>query len=106
MRSIVIEKTGIFCSTRPPRTRRRRIRSRGGREVLLRLAGTDIHLLQGEFKGAGISPDSPGTNFQERCGKFGAKVTNAKPGDRVAIEPFIFCQTCLYCKRRARPTIA
>ena len=96
MRSIVIEKPGSFAlrdlSDPAP----------GESEVVVDVksccvCGTDIHLLQGEFKGAEY-PLIPGHEFSGTVRKIGAKVTNAKPGDRVAIEPFIFCQTCLYCK--------
>ena len=96
MRSIVIEKPGSFALRDLPDP------APGESEVVVDVksccvCGTDIHLLQGEFKGAEY-PLIPGHEFSGTVRKIGAKVTNAKPGDRVAIEPFIFCQTCLYCK--------
>ena len=102
MKSIVIEKPGSFALRDLPDP------VPGESEVVVDVkaccvCGTDIHLLQGEFKGAEY-PLIPGHEFSGVVRKIGAKVTNAKPGDRVAIEPFIFCQTCLFCKR-ARPTI-
>ncbi|RPJ41716.1 MAG: alcohol dehydrogenase [Deltaproteobacteria bacterium] len=97
MKSIVIEKPGTFALRDLPDP------IPGESEVVVDVkaccvCGTDIHLLQGEFKGAEY-PLIPGHEFSGVVRKTGAKVTNAKPGDRVAIEPFIFCQTCLFCKQ-------
>jgi 2-desacetyl-2-hydroxyethyl bacteriochlorophyllide A dehydrogenase len=96
MKSIVIEKPGSFALRDLPDPAPRES------EVVVAVkaccvCGTDIHLLQGEFKGAEY-PLIPGHEFSGTVRKIGAKVANAKPGDRVAIEPFIFCQTCFFCK--------
>lgn len=61
------------------------------------VCGTDIHLLDGEFKGS-IYPLIPGHEFSGVVREIGARVTHVKIGDRVAVEPFISCGYCYYCK--------
>ena len=96
MKSVVIDKPGSFVIRDLPEP------VPAESEVVVDMkaccvCGTDIHLLRGEFKGAEY-PLIPGHEFSGVVRKTGAKVTNAKPGDRVAIEPFIACQTCFFCK--------
>jgi len=96
LKSVVIDKPGSFVIRDLPEP------VPAESEVVVDMkaccvCGTDIHLLQGEFKGAEY-PLIPGHEFSGVVRKTGAKVTNAKPGDRVAIEPFIACQTCFFCK--------
>jgi D-arabinitol dehydrogenase (NADP+) len=97
MKAIVIEKPGSFALRDLPEP------APGESEVTVDVkaccvCGTDIHLLKGEFKGAEY-PLIPGHEFSGVVRKTGTKVTSVKPGDRVAIEPFIACQTCLFCKQ-------
>ena len=96
MKAVVIEKPGSFqikeCPYPDP----------GEREVTVDVkaccvCGTDRHLLDGEFKGA-VYPLVPGHEFSGVVSKVGAKVTHVKRGDRVAVEPFIACGYCFYCK--------
>ena len=96
MKSIVIEIPGSFAlrdlSDPVP----------GESEVVVDVkaccvCGTDRHLLDGEFKGA-VYPLVPGHEFSGVVRQAGAKVTCVKPGDRVAVEPFISCGYCFYCK--------
>jgi 2-desacetyl-2-hydroxyethyl bacteriochlorophyllide A dehydrogenase len=61
------------------------------------VCGTDIHLLDGEFKGANY-PLIPGHEFSGVVKEVGPKVTHVKPGSRVAVEPFIACGYCFFCK--------
>jgi len=96
MRAIVIEKPGFFKIKEMPDL------NPGEGEVIVDVraccvCGTDIHLLDGEFKGA-VYPLIPGHEFSGVVGKVGAKVTHVKPGDRVAVEPFIACGYCFFCK--------
>lgn len=62
------------------------------------VCGSDIHLLDGEFKGA-VYPLIPGHEFSGTVRETGPKVYHVKPGDRVAVEPVISCGYCYYCKR-------
>ncbi len=61
------------------------------------VCGTDIHLLDGEFKGS-VYPLIPGHEFSGTIREVGPKVTHLKPGDRVAVEPLISCGYCYFCK--------
>jgi len=96
MKSVIIEKPGSFrIEEFPPLFP-------GEGEVVLDVraccvCGTDRHLLDGEFKGA-LYPLVPGHEFSGVVAEVGAKVTHVKPGDRVAVEPFIACGYCDHCK--------
>ena len=61
------------------------------------VCGTDIHLLDGEFKES-VYPLVPGHEFSGVVREVGSRVTHVKPGDRVAVEPFISCGYCYFCK--------
>ena len=61
------------------------------------VCGTDIHLLDGEFKGS-VYPLIPGHEFSGTVREVGSRVTHLKPGDRVAVEPLISCGYCYFCK--------
>ncbi len=96
MKSVVIEKPGSFQINDLPYPHP------GEGEVTLDVkaccvCGTDRHLLDGEFKGV-VYPLIPGHEFSGVVAEVGAKVTHVKPGDRVAVEPFIACGYCFYCK--------
>lgn len=74
----------------------------GEGEVLLEVkaccvCGTDIHLLDGDFKGA-LYPLIPGHEFSGIVKEVGPKVSHVKPGDRAAVEPFMACGYCYFCK--------
>jgi D-arabinitol dehydrogenase (NADP+) len=96
MKAVVIEKPGSFKIKELPYP------SPGDSEVTLDVraccvCGTDIHLLDGEFKGAAY-PLIPGHEFSGVVREVGTKVTHLQPGDRVAVEPFIACGYCFFCK--------
>jgi D-arabinose 1-dehydrogenase-like Zn-dependent alcohol dehydrogenase len=96
MKAVVIEKPGSFQIRELPDPHP------GEGEVTLDVkaccvCGTDRHLLEGELKGA-VYPLVPGHEFSGVVREVGAKVTHVKPGDRVAVEPFISCGYCLFCK--------
>jgi 2-desacetyl-2-hydroxyethyl bacteriochlorophyllide A dehydrogenase len=96
MHAIVIEKPGSFKIKELPALHP------GEGEVTVDVraccvCGTDIHLLDGEFKGA-IYPLIPGHEFSGVVSEVGAKVTHVQPGERVAVEPFIACGYCFFCK--------
>ena len=96
MKAVVIEKPGSFKIKELPDL------SPGEGEVTLDMrvccvCGTDIHLLDGEFKGANY-PLIPGHEFSGVVREVGAKVTHVRPGSRVAVEPFIACGYCFFCK--------
>jgi len=76
----------------------------GPREVVVDVAacgicGTDLHILQGEF--APTPPVVPGHGFAGEVVELGSDVRGLRVGDRVAVEPSLYCHEC-YCCRQGR----
>jgi 2-desacetyl-2-hydroxyethyl bacteriochlorophyllide A dehydrogenase len=74
----------------------------GPREVVVAVAacglcGTDLHILHGEF--APTLPIVPGHEFAGTVVAIGSGVTERRVGDRVAVDPSLFCHECHYCRR-------
>ncbi len=59
------------------------------------ICGTDAHIYQGDF----IShyPLIPGHEFAGVVHEVGANVSGFAPGDRVAVDPSLFCGECEFC---------
>jgi 2-desacetyl-2-hydroxyethyl bacteriochlorophyllide A dehydrogenase len=73
----------------------------GPQEVVVEVAacglcGTDLHILQGEF--APTLPVVPGHEFAGRIVAVGSQVTGLATGDRVAVDPSLYCNACHYCR--------
>src|SRR5882672_2025064 len=73
----------------------------GPREVVVDVAacglcGTDLHILQGEF--APSLPIVPGHEFAGEVVAVGTEVDSLSPGDRVAVDPSLYCNECHYCR--------
>ena len=71
------------------------------REVVVEVAacglcGTDLHILQGEF--APKLPIVPGHEFAGEVVGVGSRVTEVSVGDRVAVDPSLYCHECGYCR--------
>lgn len=60
------------------------------------LCGTDLHILQGEF--APTLPITPGHEFAGVVADVGTQVTELRAGDRVAVDPSLYCHECRYCR--------
>jgi 2-desacetyl-2-hydroxyethyl bacteriochlorophyllide A dehydrogenase len=60
------------------------------------LCGTDLHILQGEF--APSLPIVPGHEFAGTVVASGADVVDVREGDRVAVDPSLYCHRCHYCR--------
>jgi len=96
MHAVVIEKPRSFQIKELPNPKP------GEGEVTLEVkaccvCGTDIHLLDGEFKGS-VYPLIPGHEFSGIVKEIGPRVTHVKTGDRAAVEPFMACGYCYFCK--------
>ncbi|GAA4622030.1 zinc-dependent alcohol dehydrogenase family protein [Actinoallomurus vinaceus] len=63
------------------------------------VCGTDLHILDGEFPPTPY-PIIPGHEFAGEVVALGAGVTDVAAGDRVAVDPSLFCGHCVYCKRQ------
>lgn len=61
------------------------------------LCGTDLHILQGEF--APTLPIIPGHEFAGTVVASGPGILDVREGDRVAVDPSLYCNECHYCRR-------
>src|SRR3954464_1605789 len=74
----------------------------GPRDVVVRVAGcgicgTDLHIMDGEF--APAYPIIPGHEFAGEGVGVGCGVDEYRPGDRVAVDPSLYCGECYQCRR-------
>ncbi len=95
MRAAVIEAPGKVTVTDVPDP------APGPREVVVDVAacglcGTDLHILQGEF--APTLPVVPGHEFAGEVVGTGRDVTEVAVGDRVAVDPSLYCHECRHCR--------
>lgn len=96
MKAAVIEKVGSVA------IREIDVPKIDSNEVLVRvrasgICGTDVHILHGGF--IATYPVVPGHEFTGEVAEVGLDVTSIKKGDRVCIDPNIYCGTCPACKR-------
>jgi 2-desacetyl-2-hydroxyethyl bacteriochlorophyllide A dehydrogenase len=73
----------------------------GPRDVVVEVAacgicGTDLHILEGEF--APTLPIIPGHEFSGTIVAVGTKVVERGVGQRVAVDPSLYCNECHYCR--------
>ncbi|MGW3665761.1 zinc-dependent alcohol dehydrogenase family protein [Streptomyces sp. NPDC005141] len=95
MKAAVIESVGRAVVAEVPDP------TPGPREVVVEVAacglcGTDLHILQGEF--APELPIVPGHEFAGEVVGVGTRVTELTVGDRVAVDPSLYCHECRYCR--------
>ncbi|PWG09088.1 alcohol dehydrogenase [Streptomyces sp. V2] len=95
MKAAVIESVGRAVVTEVPDP------TPGPRDVVVEVAacglcGTDLHILQGEF--APSLPLVPGHEFAGEIVELGSRVTELTIGDRVAVDPSLYCHECAYCR--------
>jgi threonine dehydrogenase-like Zn-dependent dehydrogenase len=74
----------------------------GPGEVLLRvhwssICGTDLHIYLGEFKNRVTYPRILGHEFSGEVEAVGSGVTTVAGGDRVTVDPIIWCNQCPSC---------
>lgn len=80
-------------------------------EVLIKvtyasICGTDQHIFSGEFHPRTKLPLIPGHEFTGIIEKIGEKVENFREGDRVVVDPIIWCGVCDACKSGHYPACA
>lgn len=79
-----------------------------GNEVLIKVSyacicGSDQHVFLGEFHPRTTLPLIQGHEFAGTIVEAGPDVNIFKPGDRVAVDPIIWCGHCPACKRNHYP---
>lgn len=95
MKALVIEKPGKAVINDVPYPKP------GPGEITVKvkqvgICGTDIHIYKGEFPSA--YPVIPGHEFSGDIHELGEGVPQLRVGQRVAVDPSIFCGKCNYCK--------
>lgn len=95
MKAALIEAPGVVSVTTVPDP------TPGPREVVVKVAscglcGTDLHIMEGEF--APTLPVVPGHEFAGEVAEVGSEVTELRPGDRVAVDPSLYCHECRFCR--------
>ncbi|MEV0775343.1 zinc-dependent alcohol dehydrogenase family protein [Streptomyces sp. NPDC050433] len=95
MRAAIVEGVGKVSVTTVPDP------TPGPRDVVVSVAacgicGTDLHILQGEF--APTLPILPGHEFAGEVVGLGSEVTELAVGDKVAVDPSLYCNECRYCR--------
>lgn len=97
MKTLTLEKPGHWLASDTPEPA-----PPGAGEALIRvhrvgICGTDIHAHKGTHP-LFTYPRIPGHELGVEVVRVGAGVTNVKPGDRCAVEPYMTCGTCPACK--------
>ena len=97
MKAVVIERPGVVSVREIPEPA-----SSPGHLLIevgaAGICGTDLHILAGEFALARY-PCVPGHEFAGTVVEVGGGVDGFRVGDRVGVDPSIFCGTCGPCRR-------
>ena len=97
-------KSATFYGTHDLRIEERDLPTVGPRDVLIKVmacgvCGTDVHIYEGDKGAAETNPPTIlGHEFAGVVEQVGAEVENAKPGDRVCVDPNRLCGKCYYCR--------
>lgn len=97
-----------FLGDRAFALREQETRPLGERDLRLKVAaagvcGTDVHIFRGEKGSAEVAPPVVlGHEFSGVVTQVGPGVQKFRVGDHVAVDPNIYCGTCLYCRRGQR----
>ena len=80
----------------------------GENDVLIRsnyasICGSDQHIFSGDFHPRTKLPLIPGHEFMGTIEEIGSKVLDFNVGDRVAVDPIIWCGKCPACMRQHYP---
>lgn len=97
-------QAAIFYGTRDLRIQDVKLRKLNSDEILLKVhacgvCGTDVHIYEGAEGSATVFPPVIlGHEFSGKVCEIGDDVTNIKIGDRVCVDPNIYCGKCHYCR--------
>ncbi|MDT0345977.1 zinc-dependent alcohol dehydrogenase family protein [Streptomyces litchfieldiae] len=95
MKAALIESVGSVAVTTVPDP------APGPADIVVKVAacglcGTDLHIREGEF--APRLPLVPGHEFAGEVVALGREVNALAVGDRVAVDPSLYCHACRYCR--------
>ncbi len=76
----------------------------GSDEILLKnmtsgLCGTDVHIYNGDAPGLAAPGTTLGHEFAGIVEAVGKNITEFQKGDRIAVEPNLFCGQCHFCRQ-------
>lgn len=97
-------KAAVFHGNKKIVTEERELRALNEKEVLVRvkaagICGTDVHIYHGEKGSAEVTPPVIlGHEFAGIVEAVGEGVTLTKVGDHVALDPNMYCGSCLPCR--------
>jgi L-iditol 2-dehydrogenase len=97
-------KAAVFFGTRDLKIQDIKLRRLKPGEVLLKvhacgICGTDIHIYEGAEGSATVFPPVIlGHEFAGEVCEIGSGVKDVRIGDRVAVDPNIYCGKCYYCR--------
>ncbi len=98
-------KAAVFWGTRDLKIQDLELRKLNNQEVLLKvhacgICGTDVHIYEGAEGSATVFPPVIlGHEFAGEICEIGSDVKDIKIGDRVSVDPNIYCGKCYYCSR-------
>jgi len=67
------------------------------------ICGSDQHIIKGDFHPRTQLPMTPGHEFSGTVFDIGNQVKNFSPGEKVAVDPIIWCGTCPACRLKHYP---
>jgi threonine dehydrogenase-like Zn-dependent dehydrogenase len=67
------------------------------------ICGSDQHIIKGDFHPRTTLPMTPGHEFSASVAAIGSKVNGFTDGERVAVDPMIWCGSCPACQRKHYP---
>lgn len=97
-------KSAVFYGKHDIKIEDRELREINENELLVKvkacgICGTDIHIFNGEEGSATVTPPIIlGHEYSGEVVKVGKNVENIKNGDKVVIDPNIYCGECDYCR--------
>ena len=99
MNAIVFSGVGETTYTKVPKPK-----IQGPNDVLMKIeaasiCGTDVHILSTPPSYPANQGIVQGHEFVGRVEEVGSAVTTIKPGDRVVLDPNVFCGECYQCKK-------
>ncbi len=96
--------SAVFLGKHSIETQEREVSTPKSGEVVIKnmaagVCGTDIHIYHGEEGSAAVKPPVVlGHEYAGEVVAVGDKVRHLKPGDRVAVDPNIYCGSCHFCR--------